>query len=570
MDDRLLEPLKYYETQGRQEHHDNVEAYFNDLSQKSGVDIDANKETMNKWRAEQERIKDLAKALQKFKIFRVLLIVGIVIGAIMTLASFGIFGDSAESGALLLILGASAIVACSIALVKKVNPKIKNADALLQEHKLKAQNLENEGWEQMIPLNNLFSDYDVFRLVEKTLPDFKFEENFSKAQEKLFVDKYDFYDMQTEDSSMLDTVSGQYAGNPFVFGRRIVHRMGTHTYHGSLVITWTETYRDSNGDLRTRHRSQTLHASVVKPKPFYHTNTFLAYGNQAAPNLTFSRESNHVEDLSEKALERKIKRGERQLQKQAAKALKAGGNFQEMANSEFDVLFGATDRDNEVEFRLMYTPLAQRSVVALLKDSKNYGDDFDLYKYGKCNIVMSDHGQNWKMNIFASDYKHFDYEEIHSRFLNYNENYFKSIFFDFAPLFSVPAYLEEPCKSLEDEPTYNTNYTYYEHEVMSNAMGYERFVHEDSCTEAILKTQALSVAGERDIIAVTANSYTEIERIDYIPVRGGDGNYHNVPVPWIEYIPLTKTSCVCVGSISNPVSDAMVCYHGMSAGFSNV
>lgn len=244
MDDRLLEPLKYYETQGRQEHHDNVEAYFNDLSQKSGVDIDANKETMNKWRAEQERIKDLAKALRKFKIFRVLLIVGIVIGAIMTLASFGIFGDSAESGALLLILGAGVIVACSIALVKKVNPQIKNADALLQEHKLKAQNLENEGWEQMIPLNNLFGDYDVFRLVEKTLPDFKFEENFSKAQEKLFVDKYDFYDMQTEDSSMLDTVSGQYAGNPFVFGRRIVHRMGTHTYHGSLVITWTETYRD--------------------------------------------------------------------------------------------------------------------------------------------------------------------------------------------------------------------------------------------------------------------------------------------------------------------------------------
>lgn len=565
MDDRVLEPLKYYETRGRQEHHDNVEAHFNELSLKSGVNIDANKETMDKWRKEQENIKDLSKVLKKFKTFRVLLIIGIVLGAIMAIVSFLTIGDSVGTGLLLLLLGAGIITACIMALVKKVNPKVRSSDALLQERMEEASKLENEGWAQMLPLNNLFTDYDVFRLIEKTLPDFEFEKNFSKEQERLFIDKYDFCDLQNEETSMVDTLSGKYAGNPFLFGRRRVHRMGTETYHGSLVISWTETYTDSNGNLRTRRKTQTLHASVVKPKPYYSINTFLIYGNQVAPSLTFSRESKHIENLSEKALEKTIKKGERKLQKQAAKALKNDGNFQEMANSEFDVLFGATDRDNEVEFRLMYTPLAQRSVVALLKDKNNFGDDFNFYKRGKCNIVVSDHGQNWKMNLFARDYQHFDYEVIRSRFLNYNDNYFKSIFFDFAPFFSVPAYLEEPCSSLEDEPGYNANYTYYEHEVMSNVMGYRRFMHENSCTEAILKTQTLRAANGRDIVAVTANSYMGVDRVDFIPVKGGDGNYHNVPVPWIEYIPLTKTSCVSVGSAATPASDAAVYYHGMSA-----
>ena len=52
--------------------------------------------------------------------------------------------------------------------------------------------------------------------------------------------------------------------------------------------------------------------------------------------------------------------------------MKNGGQFQEMANSEFDVLFGANDRDHEVQFRLMYTPLAQRNTVDLIKDKKYF------------------------------------------------------------------------------------------------------------------------------------------------------------------------------------------------------
>lgn len=569
MDDKVLEPLKYYDRQGEQEHYDNITSYLQNLVDKSGVDIDANHQTIEAWKKEQEEISALSKILKKFKTFRILLILGIIIGAVLFISSFSTFSNSVFGGIIMLLLGGGAVAGSIYLMVKKVNPVIKDTNKVRDEHLAEAKRLEDEGWAQMMNLNNLFSDYDAVRLIEKTLPDFSFDKNFSVQQERLFAEKYDFQDLQTEECTMLDTLSGTYAGNPFLFGRRRIHRMGTHTYTGSLRITWTETYRDSDGSVRTRTKSETLHASVTKPKPFYRVNTFLAFGNQAAPNLSFSRETQHTENLSEKALEKKIKKGERQLQKQAKKAIKTGGTFQEMANSEFDVLFGATDRDNEMEFRLMYTPLGQRSTVELLKDKKYYGDDFDFIKNGKCNFIFSDHAQNWKMHVYANDYKHFDYEEIKIRFINLNQTFFKSVFFDFAPFFCVPAYLEEPCEALEDDQTYNTNYTYYEHEVMANALDYRSFVHSESITEAILKTQTINTEAGRDLVAVTAYSYMGIDRIDYIPVKGGDGNYHNVPVPWIEYIPVERTSHILVGGADAPTDSTTVFFHGLGAGIVN-
>lgn len=566
MDDKVLEPVKYYRQQGEKEHLENINSYFTTLVEQSGVDVEANHQTMEKRKKEKEESESLLKVLKKYKTFRILLVIGIIIGAIVTIISFSQLGESVGLGIVLLILGIGAIAGCVVVIVKKINPVIKDTDKIRQEHIEEVQRLEREGWAQMQSLNNLFTDEDCVRLIEKTLPDFSFDKNFSVGQERLFTGKYDFLDLQTEECSMIDTLSGSYAGNPFLFGRRRVHKMGSQVYRGSLRITWTESYRDREGNIRTKQKSETLHASVTKPKPFYIFNTFLAFGNQAAPSLSFSRQTKHTENLSERALKTTIKKGERQLQKQAKESIKNGGSFQEMANSEFDVLFGATDRDNEVEFRLMYTPLAQRSTVELLKDRDHYGDDFDLVKRGRCNFTFSDHAQDWKMHIFAEDYGHFDYEEIKLKFINLNQTYFKSIFFDFAPFFCVPAYIEEPCESLDGYEAYETNYTYYEHEVMANALDYKSFVHEQSCTEAILKTETVNTAKGNDVVAVTAYSYVGVDRIDYIPVKGGDGNYHNVPVPWIEYVPVSKTSHIVVSNELSPNDYTTVCYHGMGAG----
>lgn len=106
---------------------------------------------------------------------------------------------------------------------------------------------------------------------------------------------YDFCEFDENEKSTIDVLAGNYNENPFLFENKLIHTMGTETYHGYKTIHWTETYRDSEGKLRTSHRSETLHATVTKPKPFYSTQVVLNYCSQGGPDLAFSRDASHLE-----------------------------------------------------------------------------------------------------------------------------------------------------------------------------------------------------------------------------------------------------------------------------------
>ena len=551
MKDLLIEPLKYYESQGRLEHEKNCSDYYDLLLQRSGVNVEENRSTVQKYNAEQDKIAAVDKVIRKFKIIKALLITAIVVGAILVILACVNFYNG-DDGLWQLLLGVALILISVIVLIKIVNPRIKSANELREKHLAEANKLYNLARSQVAPLNALFSEADSFRMIEKTIPLFSFDVRFDSSRMRSMVKNYDFIDLQDEDSSVLDLISGEFSGNPFLFCRRRIQEMGTHTYHGSLVIHWTETYRDNEGNLATRSRSETLHASVTKPKPYYYTNTYLGYGNQAAPDLSFTRKATDTEELSERALARKVRKGERKLEKMAEKALKNGDSFQQMTNSEFDVLYGATNRDHEVQFRVMFTPLAQRSTLDLLKDKKNYGDDFNFSKYGKFNIICSEHAQRWNMDSSPSNYFSHDVDEIKTKFVSFNSDFFKSIFFDFAPLISIPVYMDEPGISVAEDNGGPIPYPYYSHEMMANALGQESFAHPDSATEAILKTTYLSTAGMVDRVEVNAYSFEIIPRVDYVSVHGGDGHMHAVPVPWDEYIPVYNSRLIEVEAANIP------------------
>lgn len=557
---KLYEPLKYYNEQGKKEHLEHTEKAFNELLEKSNIDVAGNRATVKSYEKEMATIKKIDEKLGRNKASKVLSIIGIVISALALI--YGII----DVNVLAIVIPAVLIVGFSLLLGLVIIPNIKNAKKLKEKHQEKADKFYNEALSQMAPLNSLFDDNTPFKLIEKTIPELVFEDRFTKEHEQLFKTHHDFIDFQTEDSSMLDTISGKFMGNPFLFCRKRVHYMGSQTYHGSLTISWTESYRDSNGHYRTRVRTQTLHASIVRPKPFYNLNTYLLYGSQAAPDLTFSRQGEHADDLSERALERKIKKGEKKLKKKAEKALETGGRFQGMTNTEFDVLFNATNRDNEVQFRVMYTPLAQNNTVDLITDQVNYGDDFKFEKIKRLNVITSEHAQKWDMNVSASQYYSYSVDDAKNKFITFNQEFFKSVFFDFAPLMAVPAYLEEPCASLEEIEDYDTNYTYYEHEVMANAIGDNAFMHEDTVTPCILKTSYLGKDGSIDTINVTAKSFYSVERVEFVSVFGGDGRMHAVPVPWLEYIPISKDSSMQIDKFEQKnESLSGVCYHGLVA-----
>ena len=556
MDNMIFNPLEDYEKTYKERHNGHVEAFFKELEDKSRVNAAENRATVAKYRAQQEKADKVRKKAGLLKGLRITAIVVMVISVLIAILLFII--AQILPGVLLLVL-AGALLAIVLAVL---GPRIKNLNQIYEQENAAAQQLLQTCWQQMEPLNRLFGNWDGISLLEKTIPRFDFQPAFSVTQEKDMLDNYNFQPYDDEEHSVLDTLSGTYNANPFLYERRLVHEMGLETYHGQKTIYWTESYRDSNGRRQTRRRSQTLHATVTKPKPFYRTETKLYYGAQAGPDLSFTRDNKHLENKSDRAIDAMVRKGERKLQKKAEKALENNQNFMGMTNTEFDVLFDALDRDHEVQFRLLFTPLAQTNMVDLLRSETGYGDDFDFYKKRRMNTIVTEHSQHRDLLLSPKSMQSYDYDEVKTKFRNCHNEYFRSIYFDFAPLLALPVYQERPVHSLHPLPENYQRYSVREYEVLANAMDSHQLVHPRSRTKAILKAIHTSSQGSTDTVRVTAYSYDTIPRVDVVAVLGGDGRMHGVPVHWQEYLPLEARNEVYIGTDSK---NANIHKHGLYA-----
>ena len=532
MDQMIFNPLADYEKRLKDAHAANAESLWQELVARSGVSPEENRSAVDRYNAQQKKADDAKKKAGRHKTLRVLAIIGMVAAVIGAVAMF--VNSMILPGILLVLAGVGLLLLWLL----KLNPLIKNLNEALAQEQAKADALLQICWQQMAPLNALFGSWDGIALLEKTIPKFDFLPSFSKEQEKDMRENFNFPDYDNTEHSIVDTLSGRYNGNPFLFERRRIHQMGMETYHGYKTIRWTERYTDSNGKRRTRTRSQTLHATVTKPKPFYHLETYLHYGAQAGPELSFSRLNKHLEDKSERAIDAMVRKGERKLRKKAEDALESNQNFMGMTNTEFDVLFDALDRDHEVQFRLLFTPLAQTNMVDLLRSETGYGDDFDFFKRLRMNTIVSEHSQNRSFLLDTKTFHSHDFEVIKEKFSQGHGEYFKAIYFDFAPLLAVPVYQERPVHSLDPLPDNSQKYSSWEYEALANAIGPTHLAHPDSKTPAILKAAYAGRNKAAEQVHITAYSYDSLPRVDVVPMLGGDGRMHGVPVHWQEYIPL--------------------------------
>ena len=471
------------------------------------MNVEENRETVRQYHFYLENVKKLKKKLNWLRFFRVLMCITIVLIPLVIL---------------------------------KMTPKIRALREEIATADQKAQELLTLANQQMQPLNDLFRKRNALELIEKTVPLIKFDPCFTIEQEQDMVTNYDFRYSDPEQTT-LETLAGRYNENPFLFENKRIHRMGTETYHGYKTIHWTEHYRDSDGKMKTRHRSETLHATVTEPAPFYSTQVVLNYGAQGGPDLSFSRDATHLERKSEKEIERYVKKGEKRLKRKTDEALKDNEDFVSMSNTDFEVLFDALDRTDEVQFRTLFTPLAQTNMVDLLLSKVGYGDDFHFYKHRRMNKIVSGHSQGRKMVLGKKDYESYSFDEIQRNFIEGNVEYFRGVYFDFAPLLAIPMYQERPVHSLKPLPDYTQLYSRKEGEVLANAAHSRHFVHPDTKTKAILKTEFIRAKSGMDEVCVTAYSYDVLDRVTYVSVHGGDGHFHDVPVEWKEYIPLEQS-----------------------------
>lgn len=510
----IFDPITEYTQKYRDEYNAKVVEYFNDLVVRSGVDGERNRRTLKEYKSFCEKSDTLRKKLTWWRVLRVVLCITILLIPLVVI---------------------------------KINPIIKQLRSNIAHADESAKELMRKAREQMQPLNDLFTDRNSLDIIESVLPEITFFRSFTGKQEENMKKNFDFdnyvYDME---SSTVDLLYGEFRGNPFLFDKTLNHRLSTKTYCGSLTIHWTTTTVDSEGRTSTVHHSETLHASVEKPCPYYSNKLVLYYGNQAAPDLRFSRTPKHVEGKSERAVKRLVRSGEKKLNKLSRKSIAHGGNFMSLANTEFEVLFGAWDRTHEVQYRTIFTPLAQTNMVDLLRSKIGYGDDFMFEKNERMNVICSEHSGIRPLWLTPYDYRSHSYDEIRTNFISKNTKLFNDVYFDFAPLWAIPAYQDRNV-SVQSSSVWCVNkYGYKTYECLANIAPELCTKHPQSKTPAILKPSFESSDDGGDRIVVTASSYDIIKRVDYISVYGGDGYFHDVPVPWDEYVPLTARNEFCV------------------------
>ena len=527
----IYDPLTEYINVFRDRFKKVAEETFAELATEAQIDIEANRETCRQLYKSQAALSSLKNRIICWISWCVVLWVSVTAVLILSIYKFNELSNSI----LISICTYETIVI--IYLVTRVHPLIKLLKKERGSLSSIVEELQNKAWEQMEPLNRLY-DWDILsRMMMKTVPKLEFDPYFTTQRLVDLKKTYGWDDSFNSERSVLYSHSGLINGNPFIICRTRKMKMGRKTYYGAKTIHWTRRERGFDGKYQTVHHTQVLTASFTAPYPEYFEKTRLIYGNTAAPNLTFYRTQS---GLAGKEGSLSFKWKHRSLRKKARNL--SNVDFAMMTNEEFEVAFNTSNRNNNQQYALLFTPLAQESMLNLLKDKEvGFGDDFDFEKNKMINTIIPNHMQEIDLDMNPEQYKQFDYDVAQKDFYEINAQYFRAIYFSLAPLLCVPMYQQvRPLHEIYGRDM-EQHSAFWEHEALANFWGQDNFKHPRCVTNCILKTSQKKNSEDGSTIIVYAHGYKIKRRVTYSSEWGGDGRRHRVPIHWDEYIPVVGT-----------------------------
>lgn len=524
----IYDPLTEYVNVFRDRFKEVAEATFAELAEEAQVDIEANHETCRQLYATEKILSSVKTRIGWWTAWCVLLWL-VVVGGIIAVF---VLQQELERHILIVIV---VVLVAIVYLFMRVHPRLKVLKSERDGLAATVDQFKKEAWEQMSPLNRLY-DWDVLtRMMSKTVPRLEFDPYFTTQRLADLKMVYNWDDSFNAERSVIYSHSGLINGNPFVICRTRKMEMGSKTYYGTKTITWTTRERGADGKYHTVRHSEVLTASVTAPYPEYFEKTRLIYGNTAAPDLIFYRKQS---GLAGKEGSLSFKWKKRSLRKKARNLTTA--DFAMMTNEEFEVAFNTSNRNNNQQFALLFTPLAQESMLKLLEDYEvGYGDDFDFEKHKMINTIIPNHMQELNLDMNPDQYRHFDYDKAKVDFYTINARYFRAIYFSLAPLLCVPMYQQiRPQHDIYGHDMQRHS-AFWEHEALANFWGQDHFKHPSCVTDCILKTTQSKGRSDNSTITVYAHGYRSEQRLTYISKWGGDGRSHRVPVYWDEFLPVT-------------------------------
>jgi hypothetical protein len=278
-----------------------------------------------------------------------------------------------------------------------------------------------------------------------------------------------------------------------------------------------------NGRPQTSMRPVVITATTTNPAPMYWNETKLFFKSNAANDLTF-------ENISQFKNEKK-----------AEKYFEKNKDMEPMDNPEFDKLFPC-NRDNETQFRTLFSPLAQEEMIKLMKVKNDYA----FNKHKTLNIISSPSFEQIDMNYNFDRYLPlFDYEVIKEDFYTFNKNFFSDIYFMFAPILTIPLYQQYEYHQPPFEKKLVKLMSYMETESATNAsFNQEVFAHPDSKTPSILKTKRVFENSLYEINQVIAHGYNTRTRTVVKVVMHPQAGPTSVPITVIDYLPVQQSKYV--------------------------
>ncbi len=530
----ILFPLKQFREQFRKAFQTLAVELFERLTQSTGVDVSGNRATVVELRKKEREIARLQGWLRFFTALLVLLFVGVGVG----------IGAAFQQnlGRLARVLSVCGVVAGMLLFVWLFRCRRRRKQMKAQKER-EAATLLATAEAQMAALNAAYTWDIAPRLIEQLLPFFHFEPQVSAALQARIVGNYEVEDPFAGVEEAIHFVQGGTCfGNPFLYGRMRRQRWVDHVYTGTKVITWTD-WVYSKGRRRSVTRVGVVTASLTKPKPDYVASTFLFFAHEAAPQLVFSHEPSELSKADDGFFARRKRARELKRLEHKARNLKDESQYTLMGNRDFELLFHATDRTDEVAFRYLFTPAAQQEMLAILKDRETgYGDDFTFRKQGCANLIMAQHLGEAQLSTDPDRFADICYDDAKATFIAFQNDYFRHFYCAFLPLLAIPAYRQAPSTAFAEAPETPAGLATWELESLAYAYDEKLLAPQHAATPLILKVQDLGVLEGVRQVMVTAHAFCAIKCMEEVLALGPDGKKHLVPVQWIDYRPIEKTS----------------------------
>ena len=527
---------------------ENIDSVLSDLLKKSGMSIDENQKLVSRYHsfvADAADTKDNILRL-RFEICLCVLSTIFLLVSSFILIYFGIIGISQRTLQFLLILPGVALCIPVVFPIRKIqydlSPALKDNKILRNELEKNIIDSRNKCKASIKPYLDQFHDELIFKLIEMTLEGMNIDSfltNYRVESMKQLTPSTPFFMKRNGNQSTLEVASGDYYYNPFILNRTLNHHIDACRYFGTAIVDveYYETDRHGNRVLKTRKEKYTKH--VDKPKPCFNSELLFALACPEVSNLTFTHKSTNNRKKSRKKL---IKQRMHELNELIKKQVRCGINniITPMSNEEFEGLFAAFDRNNDLLFRKMFTPDAQKNIVDLIDDPR-FGDYFNFTKVdGIAYISISN--DNWEMDTSISCFQDMlDYHEITAQFKKIVLSYFDHFYKYFSPIFCIPIYSLSNFQR-KNKVSVDMRTSEYAAEVLANSIG----------SEAILgfKTNVIITASERaqraffDSYSLDVFFYEEYPRITTVSFTASDGKSHDVDVEWTEYIPRHKYTTI--------------------------